>query len=309
MRRVLSTATLLGLLVATAAAFVITEHLKLVKGPVAGTKVTKTFSPVCRCATDRASIRLRLRRPDALTVTIEDATGRTVATLASRVQEPKGFVTFRWNGRTDAGAVVRDGAYRPQVELANARRTILLPNWIAVDTTAPRVLAARAGGEILVPGGKHTVDIRYRLSEKAQAFLYLHGRRIVLGRRTRRDSKLNWNGFLDGSPLPYGRHVLELGAVDAAGNETPASGRKRIVIDLRPLALLPLQLTARPGERLAVSVRTTARKYAWRLGGRHGTGRGPVLRVRAPLRPGRYRLVVTARGHSAVALVDVRRRK
>jgi len=41
LQRVLTTVTLLGLLVATAAAFAITEHLKLIKSPVYGTLVSK----------------------------------------------------------------------------------------------------------------------------------------------------------------------------------------------------------------------------------------------------------------------------
>ena len=45
MQRVLTTATLVGLLVATAAAFAITERLKLVKSPIYGTEITSVFSP------------------------------------------------------------------------------------------------------------------------------------------------------------------------------------------------------------------------------------------------------------------------
>jgi len=49
LQRVLTTVTLLGLLVATAAAFAITEHLKLVKSDVAGVEIPlKVFSPICR---------------------------------------------------------------------------------------------------------------------------------------------------------------------------------------------------------------------------------------------------------------------
>ena len=70
MQRVLTTVTLLGLLVATAAAFAITEHLKLIRSPVFGTLVTKVFSPVCNCSTDTAAIRIRLRHPDRVTVTV-----------------------------------------------------------------------------------------------------------------------------------------------------------------------------------------------------------------------------------------------
>src|SRR5438309_994417 len=130
---------------ATAAAFVITEHLKLEKSPIAGTRVTKAFSPVCHCTTGAASIRLRLRHPDRVTVSIVNPSDHTVATIASDRPVRRGLVTFHWNGRNDAHKLVPDGFYHPQVELANARRTIFLPNRIQVDTVAPAVLSATDG--------------------------------------------------------------------------------------------------------------------------------------------------------------------
>jgi hypothetical protein len=81
LQRVLTTVTLLGLLVATAAAFAITEHLKLIKSPVYGTLVSKVFSPTCHCSTDTAAVRFRLRRPDRVTVTIVDSRQHQVATV------------------------------------------------------------------------------------------------------------------------------------------------------------------------------------------------------------------------------------
>src|SRR6266446_10058393 len=62
-QRRLAVAAVSGLLVAAAAAFAITERSKLTPSPIAGTRVAKTFSPVCRCITDSASIRFRLRLP------------------------------------------------------------------------------------------------------------------------------------------------------------------------------------------------------------------------------------------------------
>ena len=66
MQRVLSIVVLLGLLVASAVAFAITEHLKLIKSPIYATHVTKAFSP----ATGEAEITFSLRRSDSITVTI-----------------------------------------------------------------------------------------------------------------------------------------------------------------------------------------------------------------------------------------------
>jgi hypothetical protein len=55
-----------------------------------------------------------------------------------------------------------------------------------------------------------------------------------------------------------------------------------------------------------VQVKTAARRYTWRLGHRHGSGHGKVLRLRAPTTPGTYRLVVTENGHATTAAVQVR---
>ena len=69
MQRLLTTAILVGLLVATAAAFAITERLKLAKSPIYGTQISKTgFSPTCGCARGQANISIKLRRADNVTV-------------------------------------------------------------------------------------------------------------------------------------------------------------------------------------------------------------------------------------------------
>lgn len=302
MQRVLSTVTLLGLLVATAAAFAITEHLKLIKSPVYGTKVTKEFSPVCRCATAKASISFKLRHPDRVTVTIVDLSGHTVATLRREVPEPKGRVTVPWNGRTNAG-LARQGSFQPEVALS--RRTILLPNVIDVVTTVPKVLSASAGKGTLVPGGGRQIKIGYTLSEKAHAVVYLGDRRIIRGRSSRPHDVLKWNGVLEGRVLPVGRYVLSVAALDFAGNVTPASERKRVVVVLRDISLSQTRIDVRRRPRFTVGVSTRAAKFRWRLGGKRGTGRGKLLRLHAPAKRGRYRLVVTEHGHSAVALVVV----
>ena len=81
MPRVVSTLLVLGLLGGTAAAFAITERLKLVPSPIVAPRVTEAFSPVCRCATDEAVFSFGLRDPDRLTVTIVDGESRPVRTL------------------------------------------------------------------------------------------------------------------------------------------------------------------------------------------------------------------------------------
>jgi hypothetical protein len=307
LQRVLSTVTLLGLLVATAAAFAITEHLKLIRSPVYGTLVSKVVSPVCHCPEGKATIRVRLRRPDTVTVTIQDSARHTVATLASAERKPRSQpVYFVWNGRTDTGAVAPDGVYNPQIYLADAHRTILFPNEITVDTKAPKVLSASVGKAAFTPGGRRTVAIHYVLSGRAHAIVYLGRHRLIRGRPSRPRSTVKWAGKLDGKTVARGVYVLSVGAVDDAGNVTPRAGRKQVTVVVRFIDVTPHVLRVRAGTRFSVRVETGAPRYTWRFGKLHGSRRRSVLRLRAPAKKGTYRLVVTEHGHTATAVVRVR---
>ena len=71
----------LALLGATAAAFAVTERLKLERSPITGTKVDRVFSPVCECARDLSVISFVLRRRETLTLDILDRNGRSIRTV------------------------------------------------------------------------------------------------------------------------------------------------------------------------------------------------------------------------------------
>jgi len=319
LQRVLTSVTLLGLLVATAAAFAITEHLKLKKSPLYAVQVSAgasrplhrpepvVFSPVCHCLTDVARIGIRLRHPDRVTVMIVDSAGNTVATRGNdsllAAHSPQHFV---WDGRTDAGALVSDGVYYPWVHLANARHTFKFANKITIDTKPPEVRSASGLKPVLFAGPGRSVAIRYALSEKAHALVYL-GNRHTLGRLTRPSAKIKWNGRLQYRQLPAGKYVISIGAQDLAGNETPAAERKHVTVVLRYIELTPGRITVRSGRRLTVHVQTASRHYTWRLGQRHGERRGKVLRLLAPSTPGTYRLVAAENGHATTAVVRVRK--
>jgi hypothetical protein len=307
LQRVLTTVTLLGLLVATAAAFAITEHLKLIKSPVFGTLVSKVLSPVCDCSTSKATIRIRLRHADRVTVTVVDSAGNRVATVAKGVSMvARRPMSFRWHGHTSTGAVAPDGVYHPWVHLANARHTFRFTNRIVVDTKTPKVLSASGGKTVLFAGSGRSIAIHYDFSEQANPVVYLSGRQIIRGRATRERAKVKWAGELDGRSLPAGTYVLSIGARDVAGNETPAAERKKVRVVLRYIEVAPRRLTVRAGKRFTVSVETAAPRYTWRLAHRHGSRRGHRLHLRAPTTPGKYRLVVAEHGNTDTALVRVR---
>jgi hypothetical protein len=315
LQRVLTTVTLLGLLVATAAAFAITEHLKLEKSPLYAVQISAgaappihpggpvVISPICHCPTDVARVGFSLRHPEHVTVAFVDAARHPVATRPLGLLGAHSSQHDDWDGRTDSGAAVPDGVYYPSITLG--RRTFQLANKITVDTQPPKVLSAAAVRPVLLAGPGHSVAIRYVFSEQAHALVYLDGHRIIVSHLSRPQSKIKWTGRLHGEQLRPGTYVLSIGARDLAGNETPAGGRKQVAVVVRYVELTPSRITVGSGGRIRVHVKTAARRYEWRLGHRYGEGRGKVLRLRAPSTPGTYRLVVGAPGQSSTAVVRV----
>jgi hypothetical protein len=307
LQRLLTTIVLVGLLVATAAAFAVTERLKLTKSPIADTKVTPkpSFSPTCGCSKGKARISVRLRRADDVTVQILDSKRRVVRGLVDGIHASRGFSEFRWDGRTNGNVIAPDGDYRAEIHLANQHRTIVLPNPIRLDTKPPEIAKASLNREVFSPDDDHQADfvrITYTLSKAAHVNLYLGSKRILRTKQHGTKGSFSWSG----GGLAPGSYGLQIGAVDAAGNSTPIAKRFRIRVRLRFIALASKRIVARAGSRFSIGVSTDAKRYAWKLGGRKSVASGPVLDLLASTRRGRYTLTVSERGHVARATVIVR---
>ncbi len=155
------------MLAASGLAFLRAEQLKLERSPIGATHLQKYFSTTCtpvhphtRCRSHSALLRFRLRKPGRVALAIVTTSGATVERLtpAAGRRLPRGPVTTRWDGHTDAGGQAPQGTYHLRVHLLSLGRTITIPDPVELDLTPPTVT-------LVSPRG--TQPIRYRTSEPA----------------------------------------------------------------------------------------------------------------------------------------------
>jgi hypothetical protein len=303
--RVLSTAFCVALLAATAGAFALTQGAKTELVPIYRTHVAKVFSPDCGCPTRVATIDFSLRRKDELTVWME-RDGRRVRTLVPGRSYARGPVSLEFDGIDDSGLTLPQGEYRPVVHLAKEHRTIELPNTIVLDTTPPVVRTPHRIYTHISPDGdgrNDTFQVRYSVDEPAHGILIVDSHQVAYTYRKPRHGVLRWNGKIAGRLARPGNHVLEVSAQDVAGNR--AKPFPFAVVTIRYVALGRKRVVVRPKGRFAILALSDARRIGWKLRGRSGIARPGTLHLRAPARPGVYRLYVTAGTHAARALVVV----
>jgi len=220
----LPTAFVIVLLAGTAAAFAVTERLKLEPSPLSVSGFTPVFSPVCDCPTAKAQLELRLRKADRLTVEVVDRDGDVVRTLTRDRRVPGGRLVLEWNGRDDAGRLVPEAVYRPRVHLARGDRTFRLLNPMRMDVTPPRLRLISAKPRVLARRGDYRqrrLVVSYRLGEQARPFLFVNGIQRVRSKSGRGRGHIDWWGKVAGRHVPRGRYRIKLVAVDPAGNRSP----------------------------------------------------------------------------------------
>jgi hypothetical protein len=306
--RLLSTLLVVALLGGTAAAFAVTQGLKIEPSPILSPRIDKVFSPVCDCDTRVATIQFKLRKPDR--VQLEIVRGdEVVRTLVPGRRLRSGKVTYTWNGRDDQGRFVSQGVYKPRVHLTGQHRTIDLPNEMRVDTAAPAIKLVSVAPRAFSPdrdGQADRIIVYYRASEPAHGILLVDGTRVVFTRRQLTRSSVEWNGRVGGDVVRPGVHRLQLAAQDRAGNVSAAGKAFEVVV--RYVELARQRIDAKAGTRFGVRVSADS-LIGWRLGARRGTAKPGLLVLRAPSRPGRYTLTVTVGEHRARAAVIVRPRR
>jgi hypothetical protein len=304
--RLLPAFVVVFLLGGTAAAFAVTQGLKLEKTPVLSPDITKTFSPVCDCDRESALIAFRLRKGDRVTLEVVDGDGDVVRTLFKGRRFGPGKLEAGWDGKGDDGRILSDGDYRPRVRLANAHKTITFPNEMRIDTVKPRIERFSVSRRVFSPDGDgraEGVSVSYRLGERARVRLFVNGKLRARKLGQAPTGAVQWYGRFGGRPARPGTYGLSLVAVDDAGNRSERVSAGPVQVRYIELGLDVIRVRA--GARFGVRVRTDARSYGWLFarGRRNASARYLVLR--APQKPGRYRLYVGANGRGDSARVVV----
>jgi FlgD Ig-like domain len=304
-RKLGSTLLVVGLLVATATAFAVTERLKLEDSPVFNTQIRHMFSPVCTACKPEArssQIRFRLRREEEIRLDIADSTGTVVRHSVGAGVFQASSQEFAWDGRDDSGKVVADGIYRAELRLIDEDRTFEFPDEIRVDATPPTIEDVKVRHGVFSPDGDGRADwagLRYRFSEPAYSVLFVDGKRIGPSFRKKPVGTRQWYGR---GKRP-GEYRLALAAQDLVGNVSPST--REFTVRIRYIQLFKRRYVVR-GNVVRLRVSTDAKTVRWRLGGRSGVSKPPKLAIPVPIRPGSYRLTVTANGHRARATVVVK---
>lgn len=311
--RVLSIATVLGLLLASALAFAVTERAKVTLSPIRSTEVPRpVFSPDAADPKERVAIvSFRLRTAQRITVWMEDSDGNRVATLLPSRSEKRGAkLVLQWDGIGADGVNVPDGTYRPVVKLESSHLTTVLPNPIRIDTQPPRIAVPKPPQAVISPDGDGHRDIfrvHYRVSEPAHGLLFVRvagvQKQVEYTLRKPLQGDLVWNGKIKGKPVPPGAYLLSAAAKDAAGNESrPAPFA---VVGVRYVSLGRKRVVAKPGRRFAIRVSADAPTVQWKLHGRTGTAKPGTLHFKAPRSPGVFFLYVFVGSHAARCAVVV----
>ena len=213
-RRLAPPAVFAALVMATIAAFFVTTRLKRSAPVISQLTFTRHFSPNGDGHRDVALLGFRLRRSDDVTLSIVTRDGDEVRALASDRPLKKGRrYRFRWDGRTDSGAVARDGEYHVRVNLRRQGRTVTSGRKLFLDTRPPNVFVRSASPDTISPdgaGGRNRVTLRYagpRRDPRLLVYRTDRGPPFVVARRRLRpgSATASWDGRVtNGGPAPPG---------------------------------------------------------------------------------------------------------
>jgi hypothetical protein len=217
------------LLVGSVAAFTYTQKLKLERSPVRDAEFDRWISPDCSCPLDTAQLSFELRERERIDATIVDADGDFVRTLLTASEQRIGRVRMEWDGRDEAGELVKDGAYRLRVRLRDERRTIVIPVEVHVDTVPPQARLVGVSSTTLEPGQR--IRLEYETNEFGTPLLLVDGELAATpAQRKSGRREVVWAGRVGGVELPPGLYTVSLVVEDRAGNRSEPTRETHIAL-------------------------------------------------------------------------------
>ena len=320
------------LVVATVAAFFVTQRLKRSTPVVRHVVLPRYISPNGDGRKDRAVIKFRLpKADDRVTVSITDSNGDEVRRLADRALG-RGRHRFVWNGRGASGAIPADGFYYLRVVLAGQGRGTITRRGIQLVTARPKPKLLSVSPAHIRVGARQPVTIQYSGPSNPAPLFSIY--RTDAGRPrlveqfagTAGSTSATWDGRILARPAPAGTYAFAVTVENralVAGSSprrlppTAASALPHTGVTIGGLvATAPLE-PVRAGSGADITIAGPTGRVRWALsslgGGRplrRGVGQAPVLRVGVPrkVRTGVYLVRITARVGTAQVPVAVRGR-
>jgi hypothetical protein len=259
-------AAFVALVIATVAAFFVTQHLKVSTPLIQGTPapapntINPVYGGVCPLRGAKGVLmpwsyrRMKIsfylqNRSDNVTVQIVDGDDAPVRTIGNDVfmrAEPPKRHQFIWNGRLANGSIAPAGIYYVKVLLLHQGRSLIISNSTAarsvtVETTRPQVRVTGVTPATVSSASRMPVTIHYTGTGAIRPRILIF--RITGGRSqqvksyaaTTRAGSSIWDGTLAGGrPAPPGTYVVGVRFTDKActmarSPATPAAAPRAVV--------------------------------------------------------------------------------
>ena len=243
------------LVLATVAAFFITQKLKHEPSVVQQVRMTNSFGPLGVAHTlERVSF--KIKHADEVTVTVVNSGGDDVTTLyGPRHLAAYHKLSLAWNGRLANGRLAGDGRYHVRIRLRNQNRTVLTQRSFLLNTHPPQpevaaitdgTAAPTPGPAILPTPDRKPLEIAISPGSGIDPELFIYRTDVTPARFVEQlplavgATTASWDGTVHGRRVPSGTYVVAIRDHDHQGNigvdpaTLPTSGAPATLAALQP---------------------------------------------------------------------------